>query len=511
MTGVNCSDSVHGCDVFVDTTAGKACFLGGIAGNFNATDFGGYVSVYDNGAGQYRMTVWPQTGHVLGAQAQCIAPATNKASMHWETGWAPTQLGGGTTKRRCFLTQILTSNHAMTDFADSAEVFTNGPSAYVLLGYTSEVNSYMSLNAVCFDDTSSAGDFSYRQQGAGTITHGLAPSAGGTACGLTEPRRQVRHRLVQQRRHDQLQHAELADDARRLQARERDVLQVKWGLFAPIEQRSPRSNAARAEATMRLIYVAASVMVAGCAVDNGDDAAPTGEIEQDVTSTALASWSCDGHANPCNFNLGTATNRACFLSGVRGAASGGTDGSMSGIWIDANNNYELAVYTSPANPLIVGTTCVTPGAHKLTAHWELGNGWPAQVQIPGTTASSRCFLSQFGAYNGMRSYGDSVSVSKDSNGVWWLTGSSTTGFVDADAICFDATDIGDWGWGQTSGTISGNLASNLGGGVACGLTALGGSFLANSDGMWIDFSARGVGQWLWTFVGAKHAGAECIR
>jgi hypothetical protein len=257
---------------------------------------------------------------------------------------------------------------------------------------------------------------------------------------------------------------------------------------------------------MRFIYLAPAALMFGCV-----QGAATDETEQAVTSTALASWYCDGNAQPCNFDLGSASNRACALGGVRGGAALGTLGTFSGIGIDGNGHYELSVYTSTTNPLTVTTVCTTPGANKTSAHWSSLFAGP--VQIPNTTASSRCFLSQFTAESGgMTSYWDSVRTWRDTNGVWWIGGSTATGYVDGNATCFDATDVGDWAWGQgTSGGTTGNLNHNSGG-VACALTELGGAFTSTSlsDGVWIDYVAGRSAQWIWTLVDFKHGAATCF-
>ncbi|MEO8702593.1 MAG: hypothetical protein ABI867_21295 [Kofleriaceae bacterium] len=269
---------------------------------------------------------------------------------------------------------------------------------------------------------------------------------------------------------------------------------------------------------MRLIYVVPLALAAGCVtegdeIDTDDEVADT---EQAVTSTALSNWTCS-NTHFCNFDLGTASNRACFLAGIRGGAAlqgNPGNGSLSGIWIDGNNHFQLTIYppTGLGNvPITVTTTCVTPGAHYSNTHWSPDQG--SSVVIGGTTSATRCFLSQVAMLGGgMTHYNDSVRVWK-SGSTWRIGGSTQSGFVDGNAICFDATDVGDWGWGQgVSGSITGNLNSNVGGGVACGLTEIGGVFTTNSssDGVWIDYQARGM-QWIWTLVNFKHGAATCIK
>jgi len=255
-----------------------------------------------------------------------------------------------------------------------------------------------------------------------------------------------------------------------------------------------------------------SLTLVSCAVDGtADDDPEFGETEQDVTATNLASYTC-GNTYSCNFDLGTAVNRACFLGGMRGGMGLGIYGTLTSIGVDQNNHFSLTIFPPNGNvPLTVTTVCVTPGAHRSDAHWTPNYG-VSQVQIPNTTSSTRCFLSQVtAAGGGMTHYYDSVRTWKDSNGTWWLGGSTQSGYVDANAVCFDATDVGDWSWGQLAGSITGNLNSNSMGGVACGLTEIGGQFATNStDGVHISYTNKSK-QWLWTLVNFKHGAATCIQ
>lgn len=261
------------------------------------------------------------------------------------------------------------------------------------------------------------------------------------------------------------------------------------------------------------ILFGCSLAMVGCVDQTDDDTESLGETDQAVSSTALNGFTCS-NTQYCNFDLGTASNRACFLGGIRGAAASGTYGSFSGIWVDSNNHFILTIYPPTGNtPLTVTTVCVNPGAHYSNTHWTPNFG-VSQVQIPGTTSATRCFLSQVVAESGgMTHYNDSVKTWKDANGAWWVGGSTQTGYVDANATCFDATDVGDWAWGQgVPGSITGNLNSNSGGGIACGLTEIGGIFTTNSqtDGVFIDYAARAK-QWIWTLVNYKHGYATCIQ
>lgn len=230
-----------------------------------------------------------------------------------------------------------------------------------------------------------------------------------------------------------------------------------------------------------------------------------GETAQEVTSTTLSSHTCSTTV-PCEFTVGPADS-TCFLAGIRGKAAG------SYVGVGGNT---LTIY-APANgvPITATTACVTPATNVTSQRWNINFG-VSSVQIPNTTASSRCFLNIFsGQAGGLTHYNDSIKTWREPNGTWRVGGNADGGsYLSGGAVCFDvATNKGEWSWGQAvPGSITGNLASNAGGGVACGLTELGGVFTTNagSDGVHLGFNSA-ANQWVWTLVNFKHAFANCIK
>ncbi len=260
----------------------------------------------------------------------------------------------------------------------------------------------------------------------------------------------------------------------------------------------------------------ALVLMVGCVdADDPEDAAELGETEQEVSSTVLETFTCSTTPS-CRFDLGSDSNRACFLAGIRGPAGGlgGSFGSYTSIY-DTGSTWALAVYPPAGGTLKVTTACVSPAGNVTKQLWN--STFPTSAeQIPNTTPQSRCFLSIFsGQAGGLTHYNDSIKTWKDSAGKWWI-GGSTVGdsYLSGGAICFDvAVNHSTWAWGQgSSGSITGDIGSNSTGGVACGLTELGGKFTTNStsDGVHINYLS-GSAQWIWTFVNYKHAHANCIK
>lgn len=255
-----------------------------------------------------------------------------------------------------------------------------------------------------------------------------------------------------------------------------------------------------------LRYLLAAAALTACATDDATD--DTSSTEQAVTGTAIASHTCPaGHTQqPCTTDLGPSTGRACVLAGLAGDVSLDpiVDVSISG------GHYWLAVWTPAASAITANTLCVAPASNLITnAYWASNFDGGAPTEIGGDP-STRCFLSHVASYDGMVSYNDSVHTYRDHSGVWWLSGQTAGNWLEAEATCFDATEIGTFGYGELGGSASGVIISNGTGGTACGLAEIGGVFesTAQNDGVLIDFQNN---NWVWTFVGAKHAYADCIR
>lgn len=237
------------------------------------------------------------------------------------------------------------------------------------------------------------------------------------------------------------------------------------------------------------------------------------ETTQEVSGTLVNTYTC---SSSCSFFLGMTTSEGvCFLGGVRGRV--GADPHFSAhVLANSSGHYQLRLdsYATSGQTITATTVCVSPAANVRLGEWSTYDGVPS-IQIPNTTASSKCFLAGFTADGAMTSYNDSVRTWRSASGTWFLGGSAASGngYLSARAVCFDASDRGTWSWGQgSSGTTTGNLASNSTGGVACGLTELGGNYTtgSGSDGVHVGYNSA-TARWVWTFKNFKHAHAACIK
>nr|HEX4316975.1 hypothetical protein [Kofleriaceae bacterium] len=223
-----------------------------------------------------------------------------------------------------------------------------------------------------------------------------------------------------------------------------------------------------------------------------------------MSRVTLASFTCNQSGAPCNFDLASAADRVCVLAGLTGGVAVGPSATLTSVGTEGGENF-LTIYTNAGNPITATVMC----AHAVNVVGPIHWSWPhAATAIPGTTASSRCFLTQVTADGGFQAYADNVGTYL-AGGSWWIGGSASN-YLDANATCFDATDVSEPSWGQTGGTTSGTLAPT--GAIACGLTQLGGVFTTTgtSDGVAITDNARSH-EWQWTFTGAHHAYADCVE
>ncbi|WP_437896427.1 hypothetical protein [Sorangium sp. So ce124] len=259
----------------------------------------------------------------------------------------------------------------------------------------------------------------------------------------------------------------------------------------------------------------------GCVgeVDHGDEGAldeAVGEAQAAVGWSGY-SWGCGGS---CELNLGTDVDRTCFLAGVWGKLGASSQASVrvqrsGGDWIldvDAASGQNLG-----ANAVCVNTAENRTGQYTWT--WGPGDGLPTSMGFG--TSSRRCFLTQVisdGAFRFNNWITDYARVRKDASGEWFLEGVSTTGVdtpvtATVKAICVDVPqNYGAWQWLAGNNHRIDPLASNSVGGVACGMTGLGGPFTSNTwtDGVWLEYNPTTL-DWEQHTVNNKTAWSQCVR
>lgn len=260
------------------------------------------------------------------------------------------------------------------------------------------------------------------------------------------------------------------------------------------------------------IIMAVALAAAGCAVEDSDEPAPTGEAAQEVSSFGIWSWGCS--TSPCAIDLGTATNRTCFLAGVAGNLQHAGTYSQVDV-VRATNilgqlRWGLQVVNN-GQPLS-GTAVCIPGAVAATATWHSGQ---AEVSLGAGNATRRCFLSSVRNKNGFTSASDFVQVRKV--GATWFVGGNQLPPKDvvASAVCVDvASATNDFALvaGEGSSFLDRPLQGNNPSGWACGLRLLGGHFTANNygDGAWLGYNS-GISQWQANAVNGKSLVSYCVN
>jgi hypothetical protein len=240
-----------------------------------------------------------------------------------------------------------------------------------------------------------------------------------------------------------------------------------------------------------------------------------GTTEQAVSWTALKWHSCT--SLECGAHLGPSTDRTCFIAGIRGRLASGSTSYPAGANVVNNGSLGWNLYIENPNydDISVMTTCIANTSNRVTAYWQAGTA--AKEIPPGPSSTRRCFLSGIWNRNStaFSTFSSNVKVWRDGNthfiGGSLPSGSNATVF----ATCVDvATNQGEWAIGNGTGsTYTGNLAYNpASGGVACGLTGLGGAFTTNNPGRGtvINYDA-GTRFWNWTINHLVGGNALCVK
>jgi hypothetical protein len=252
---------------------------------------------------------------------------------------------------------------------------------------------------------------------------------------------------------------------------------------------------------------------------------PTAEsaISQSLSGFWFYTWGCAGDCP--QLDLGTDTDRTCFLAGIRGdlAATSHVAVTRSG------GHYWLDVYNNHANELMADAACAAGTTNRTSEYTQVGNG---TLTIGAGSSTRRCFLTSVYANaapaNAFSNGSDYARVYFQS-GSWMLTNSqSVSPYASAwiGATCVDVPTLLASGVSSAPdpGTHEDALVSTTFGDTACGLTGIGGHFYTdnyddgahirlNAPGNDLSFCAPGTCNYDWFLdtVNGKRAWYACVK
>jgi hypothetical protein len=263
--------------------------------------------------------------------------------------------------------------------------------------------------------------------------------------------------------------------------------------------------------------VSATLWAAGCMSEPAEGTDRHGE-EAEAQQAFTGNWNYSWGDTKYSFaNIGTATNRTCFLSGLAGniTPAGSTGQTGAGVHINANGDYEIYV-DSDGGWLNTFARCVNTSAGRTAeVTW---NTFQAAQQLAPVAAGRRCFLTSVTTSNayppdgpGFRSNSDYVRVWQD--GSHWWVGGVQTGMAWATARCINVSaDYGGWEWIAGDPGTRQDLLSGNPGGVTCLLTGVGGHFTRNDwvDGAYVSYDA-GINQFYMNTKNGHTGWANCVQ
>ena len=233
------------------------------------------------------------------------------------------------------------------------------------------------------------------------------------------------------------------------------------------------------------------------------------ETEQAVGLAGSYWWGTTNNGNTTT-NLGTATDRTCFLTGVQGNLKPTVAGNSSfvGLYI-YNGDWWVTVTHFNSKALSAGVQCISTDTNR-TAEVTWTEGTAAKL-LGAVTGQRRCFLTRVESRGGFVTNADHVRVWND--GLNWYLGGDLSAAGGARARCVDVpTEHSGWHYiAGDPGGFTANMAYDPGG-VACLLSGIGGHFTANSftDGVSIDYNS-GTRYWEMTVVNGKRGWSSCVK
>jgi hypothetical protein len=246
-------------------------------------------------------------------------------------------------------------------------------------------------------------------------------------------------------------------------------------------------------------------LIPGCVAD----ADQQGDVEIEGTGSDpsydpffAANWNYSWGDTKYSFaDIGTAVNRACFMSGVAGYLTTnkfpeGTSQADAGLHVNTStNHWELAV--APAITGTLGTWARCVDSTTLTAEVTWRSDLGRKVIAPAT-AARRCFLTHLttgrdslNAHGGFQASSDRVTIYSD--GVNWYLDGNQSGLVWASARCIDVTqDLGEIPGSAPAGATNTTQLVAATNGATCMLTEVTGKLTALNDwenGPFVNYNA----------------------
>lgn len=179
----------------IGTTAGRACFLSGVAGYLTTNKFPEGSS--QNGAGvtinaatnRYEIFVDPAfTGVTLQTWARCVNSTSLTAEVVWRSGQPKAILAPVTANRRCFLTRLTTGRDNQFDHGgfqsmlDGVWIANDGANWYL----HGSQSGLVWARARCMNVTEDLGQFFGWANEGTSNTVALIPATNGATCLLTQ-------------------------------------------------------------------------------------------------------------------------------------------------------------------------------------------------------------------------------------------------------------------------------------------------------------------------------------
>jgi hypothetical protein len=241
-----------------------------------------------------------------------------------------------------------------------------------------------------------------------------------------------------------------------------------------------------------IAMIVAATAAVGCISDQDQDQEVDGDGLATEAEEFSSNWNYSWGDTKYSFaDIGTATNRACFMSGVAGwltTAPFPTGKSQGGAGVRINpatNRWEIFVDPTVTGTLQVWARCVNSTSLTAEAVWRSDQ---PRATIAPVAANRRCFFTKLttgrDGSNPRGAFGstlDNVYIAND--GVNWYIDGSTTGLVWARARCINVTaDLGQFlGWANPGNTVVSPLVSATNG-ATCLLTHVAGQL--NNSNSW---------------------------